>query len=89
MVHYNISVKGLVQGVYYRQSTKRKAQDLKLNGFVKNMLDGSVYIEVEGPENLVYQFIDWCHIGSQRSKVNSVELETGSLKRFDNFQIKY
>jgi len=89
VIHYNIIVKGLVQGVRYRQATKNKAQELKLNGFVRNMPDRSVYIEIEGPESLVYQLIDWCHIGSQRAKVNSVEIESGKVNFFDNFQIKY
>ena len=88
MLHYSIIIKGKVQGVSYRQHTKNKAQDLKIKGFIKNMIDGSVYMEIEGDEKNIQELVDWCHIGSPLSRVVSVELERGKLKGFDNFQIK-
>ncbi|HNU41845.1 MAG TPA: acylphosphatase, partial [Cyclobacteriaceae bacterium] len=48
-MHINILVTGTVQGVYYRASTKQKADELGIKGFVRNQPDGSVYIEAEAP----------------------------------------
>lgn len=88
MVHYNITIKGKVQGVYFRKYTKTAAQNLKISGFVKNLQNGNVYIEAEGNDDSVMQLVDWCHIGSPKSKVESVEIETSKVKNFENFQIK-
>jgi acylphosphatase len=89
MVHYSLTIIGSVQGVSFRQSAKTKAQELHLTGFVKNLANGNVYIEVEGVETDVYSFIDWCHYGPRRAKVLGVEIEVSELKNFENFQIKY
>jgi len=88
ILHYNITVKGKVQGVWYRASAQAKANELNLSGFVKNLLNGDVYIEAEGiPENLSV-LIDWCYIGSPKSKVSEVISEEGELKYFKTFEIK-
>jgi acylphosphatase len=50
MKHWNIKVTGKVQGVFFRASTKAVADQLGVKGFVKNLSDGSVYIEAEGDE---------------------------------------
>lgn len=88
MRHYNITVKGKVQGVYYRFSTLRKAHDLGLAGFVKNMNNGDVYLEAEGPEDLVNKLIEWCRVGPPGAEVTEVQAEEGALKNFRNFEIK-
>jgi acylphosphatase len=64
LVSKTIKVYGKVQNVGFRFYTKKKANELGLSGFVKNMTDGSVYIEVTGEENIVEQLINWCHFGS-------------------------
>jgi len=46
--HVNITVKGRVQGVGFRYSAMEAAEELGIKGFVRNMPDGSVYIEAEG-----------------------------------------
>jgi acylphosphatase len=48
MKHWNIKVTGKVQGVFFRASTKAVADQLGVKGFVKNLSDGSVYIEAAG-----------------------------------------
>ena len=46
--HLTLRIYGTVQGVFFRQSTQEKAQELNLTGFVRNERDGSVYVEAEG-----------------------------------------
>jgi acylphosphatase len=85
MKHLKIRVKGKVQGVYYRATTVEKAKLYNVNGFVRNETDGSVYIEVEGEEESLKEFVAWCHIGSTRAVVESVTIEEGNLKHYIQF----
>ena len=70
--HYNIIVKGRVQRVNYRVCAQSKAMSLGLTGLVKNLHNGDVYIEVEGSDDKINQFIEWCYVGSPLSKVTEV-----------------
>lgn len=88
MQHWNIRVYGTVQGVYYRQSTQNKAQQLGLTGFARNEPDGSVYIEVEGEAEILQIFADWCKEGPQLASVERTEIEQGDWRGFDNFTIQ-
>ena len=72
MKHLSINVIGKVQGVYYRASTKQKADVLGLKGTVMNLPDGSVQIEVVGEEAEINQLIEWCHDGPERAEVEKV-----------------
>lgn len=87
--HYNIIVKGKVQGVWFRKYTLEKALELQLLGFVKNQPDGNVYIDVQGAEIAVNSFISWLKTeGSPLSKVNAIELHIPKTpKTYTDFQI--
>ncbi len=85
--HYNITVSGKVQGVFFRASAKKKAEEIGLSGFVKNKNNDQVYIEIEGEETLVNKFIDWCYIGPANSQVEKIEKTESPLKNFFDFDI--
>jgi len=87
MKHYNITVSGKVQGVYYRASTKAVADQLGIKGFVKNQEDGSVYIEAEGDDFSLESFLEWCDEGPQGAKVEKVEHVEAELKNYRNFEV--
>lgn len=89
MTNYRINIRGKVQGVGFRFHAKRVASMLGLGGYVKNMPDETVYIEVEGAENRVKEFIRWCHSGPERAQVKKVELEEGSIQNFDSFETRF
>jgi acylphosphatase len=88
MRHYNITVKGKVQGVSYRFCTHIEALKLGLTGYVKNLHNGNVFIEAEGSEEQINKLIDWCYVGSPLSKVSEVQVEENEVKEFRNFEIK-
>lgn len=88
MRHYNITVKGKVHGVSYRFCTHLQALKLELTGYVKNLHDGSVFIEVEGNEENINKLIAWCYVGSPLAKVSEVIAEESEMKDFANFEIK-
>ncbi len=87
MKHYNITVIGKVQGVYYRATTKAVADQLGIKGFVKNKEDGSVYIEAEGDDFSIESFLEWCNDGPQNAVVEKVHSEEADLKNFRNFEV--
>lgn len=89
-VRVKVSVDGLVQGVFYRYSTQRKAQELGVNGWVRNRWDGSVQCLLEGEREKVEALIRWCHQGPPGAQVKKVSTQweeyKGDLKEFS---IKY
>ncbi len=88
MKHWNIVVRGTVQGVYYRATTKAVADQLGIKGFVMNQPDGSVYIEAEGDDFALESLIEFCEEGPDRAEVDSVEVERlDQTKGFKNFEV--
>lgn len=83
----NIKVFGLVQGVLFRQNAKIKAQELNLKGLVRNEPDGSVYVEVEGEEEKLKEFVGWCQKGPPLAQVEKVELKEDQIKNYEEFRI--
>ena len=86
--HLNITVIGKVQGVYFRVSTKQKADELGVKGFVRNQPNGSVYIEAESSNEVLQEFIEWCWQGPERAKVLQVETTSGALQNFEAFEVR-
>jgi acylphosphatase len=82
-----IQVNGKVQGVWFRASTQRKANELNIKGIVKNLPNGDVYIEAEGEEKALEDFVKWCHQGSDHSRVDNVTVSEIKEKSFEDFKI--
>jgi acylphosphatase len=87
MKHIDIRITGKVQGVSFRATTKAVADQMGVRGIVRNEKDGSLYIEAEGDDLLLEVFLEWCHEGSDRSKIENVEVVPGELKNYQNFEI--
>ena len=75
MKAFKATVSGKVQGVWFRDSTRQEAIKLKVTGWVKNIPDGTVYLEAEGEENNLKSLERWLHIGSPYSRVDRVDLQ--------------
>ncbi|MDP3004007.1 MAG: acylphosphatase [Candidatus Azambacteria bacterium] len=88
MTHVDIKIFGEVQGVFFRHSARLKAREIGITGFVKNELDGAVYMEAEGDEKALGQFLEWCRHGPESAKVEKVESFPGNIKGFSDFIIK-
>ena len=58
-----VIVKGIVQGVNFRYYTQRQAVKYNINGWVKNLPDGSVGAVFEGEEHDVAAMVQWCRQG--------------------------
>jgi acylphosphatase len=85
MKHVTIFVSGRVQGVFYRASAREMALQLGIRGFVRNEPDGSVYLEAEGEEAALNQFVAWCRKGPVRAIVSNVQVIEGAWAGFSSF----
>ncbi len=72
----HLLVEGHVQGVSYRAYTEKKASELGLEGYVRNLTDGRVEVVAEGLEDRLQQLEDWCWTGSPAAKVSLVRTES-------------
>jgi acylphosphatase len=66
-------VGGRVQGVFYRATAARRARELGISGYARNLPDGRVEVLACGEDAAVDAFVRWLWIGSSASKVTSVE----------------
>ncbi len=77
---------GQVQGVYFRDNTRRKAVDLGVVGWVRNLRDGSVEAILEGPQEPVEALIEWCQTSQPYARVSEAKVSwdeyQGAFKTF-------
>lgn len=78
-------IHGRVQGVFFRDSMRREADRLEVNGWVRNRDDGSVEAVVQGASHAVDAILRWAHRGPSHAKVEQVDTEPaeGSYTRFE------
>ncbi len=67
-----IVISGMVQGVGYRFFTQRVAEELHLSGWVRNLPDGRVQAEVEGPRARIEELLARLRVGPRLSSVTDV-----------------
>ncbi len=85
-----LKIYGRVQGVFYRDSARRKAKKMGLAGWAQNQADGSVKIVAQGEEQTLKEFVDWCYNGPILAKVDEIETEWSKPeKKLKNFEIRY
>jgi len=86
----HVLVEGRVQGVFYRETCRKKAQRLGVTGWVMNLKDGKVEAVFEGEEVLVNKMVDWAKRGSIFASVDSFNvLEEDYKEEFKTFGIRY
>lgn len=90
MARIHVFVSGKVQGVFFRQNTKNKSQQLDLKGWVKNLSDGRVEAVFEGEKEKIEQMINWLKKGPFLAKVENLEIEWQDYRgEFQEFEIRY
>jgi acylphosphatase len=86
----HVLIFGRVQGVFFRAHTKDKADELGLDGWVKNRGDGGVEAVFVGPPDKVEAMIKWCRRGPPKAEVEKVEISRKQVeKKLTGFEIKY
>lgn len=73
-VRRRVVVRGRVQGVFFRESTRREADARGVAGWVSNRDDGSVEAVFEGERGAVDAMVEWCRAGPERAEVENMEV---------------
>lgn len=84
----HLTIKGKVQGVFYRARAKDEAEHLNITGWVKNTEDGDVEIIAMGNDDAIDDFIHWCKQGPPRAIVKEVIVSNAADENFRSFEIR-
>ena len=86
----HLLVSGSVQGVFFRNSTRLKAEELGVTGWVRNLSDGRVEIVAEGEKEKVEELVEWVKKGSSAARVDNLDVEWQEyVEEFTSFEIRY
>jgi acylphosphatase len=86
----HVVIHGLVQGVYFRASTRDEAVRLGVAGWVRNVSDGTVEALFEGGKKNVEEIVAWCYKGPPGARVIKVDLTWEPYRgEFGHFDIRY
>lgn len=90
MKRATIIFKGRVQGVFFRANTEKKANEIGLRGYVRNLKSEDVEVVVEGKEEDINKLIKFCCEDIPMARVVSKEIKWQDFKgEFEDFEIRY
>lgn len=90
MIRVRLIIHGKVQGVFFRDHAREKANELGVKGWVANESDDTVTVVAEGSENKVNDLADWCSSGPSTAQVEKVDMEQLTYTgEFEDFEIRY
>mgnify|MGYP001283284040 CR=1 FL=1 len=90
MRRIHITIHGTVQGVLFRDTTKRIALSLGLKGYARNKEDGCVEVVAEGLHNKLSELIHFCRKGPEGAKVSKINIKLEKpTNEFNGFEVKY
>lgn len=81
-------VEGRVQSVAFRFNARQEATQLRLTGWVRNLGDGRVEFQVQGPEERVEEWLRWVAVGPPRARVDGVEHQPAEREELDGFEVR-
>jgi len=79
---------GHVQGVFFRDRTRREAARLGVTGWVRNCPDGTVEAHLEGPAEAVGKLVRWCRDGPRHATVYELRVSDATPEGFARFEIR-
>ena len=82
-------IEGRVQGVGFRACCSRRALDLGISGWVRNLSDGSVEVQAEGPPLALSELRAWCEVGPPGARVQRVKPSQLPITGDDWFEVRY
>ncbi|HWC27923.1 MAG TPA: acylphosphatase [Solirubrobacteraceae bacterium] len=84
----HVVVTGRVQGVFFRDCTRREARRIGVTGWVRNRRDGAVEAHFEGPDAAVAELVRWCREGPQHASVDDVHVEPAEPEGHERFDVR-
>lgn len=87
MIRRHLWISGRVQGVWFRDSVRREAVYVAVNGWVRNLPDGRVEAVFEGEVDRVDRLVEWCRRGPPGARVSGVETREEPVEGLKEFRI--
>ena len=88
MVRNRVLVSGRVQGVFFRDTCRRVAEQHGVAGWVRNLPDGRVEAVFEGPADQVRRLVEWAHAGPRMAVVDQVAVEAETPEGLAGFRVR-
>ena len=88
MIRQRVVVHGLVQGVFFRESVRRRAVGAGVSGWVRNTQDGTVEAVFEGDPDAVAKLVAFCQEGPRGARVDGVEAIDETPEGISGFAIR-
>jgi acylphosphatase len=88
LVNRSFLITGRVQGVFFRENTKKESVKLGLQGSAMNLSDGTVKVCLRGEINQIDLLERWLHVGPELAKVESViEVDIDQQLELNGFKV--
>ena len=87
-VRRRVVATGTVQGVFFRDTTRREAERRGVAGWVRNRSDGAVEAVFEGPQDAVSALVDFCRGDPGHSQVEQVDVEPEEPEGLSGFEVR-
>ena len=87
MIRIRVVVHGMVQGVWFRESCRRVADEQGVSGWVRNRSDGTVEAVFEGEPQPVSVAVSWCRIGPPRAEVTGIDVTEETPEGLMGFRV--
>ena len=84
----NVVISGQVQGVFFRDTMRRRARSRGVSGWVSNRPDGTVRAHLEGPPDAVAEIVLWCRTGPRGAEVEELEVTVADPQGADGFVVR-
>jgi acylphosphatase len=88
IVRRRVVVHGFVQGVFFRETTRRRAEPIGVTGWVRNLPDGSVEAVFEGDADSVERLVRFCERGPRGARVDSVDVSSEPPEGLSGFAVR-
>jgi acylphosphatase len=88
MIRRRVVVHGQVQGVFFRDSTRRLAQQHGVAGWVSNRWDGAVEAVLEGEPDAVERLVEFCRGGPRGAQVEWVDVSEEEPEGLSGFNVR-
>ena len=88
MTRRRVVASGRVQGVFFRDSTRRRAEAAGVAGWVRNTADGTVEAVFEGDEAAVEELVEFIRSGPGNSEVSSVDVTAEEPEGLSGFEVR-
>jgi acylphosphatase len=87
-VRKHVMVSGEVQGVFFRETARRKATEAGVAGWITNRSDGRVEAVFEGPAEAVDELVEFCRDGPTAATVEDIDVQTEEPETLSGFEVR-